>query len=161
MPKYSCNPAMEQDEEETDDNGEDESEDIMPLRGLTQSSSAIVAFSIVKSEEDEQKGNFCPGLCHLPPEIGPNVKLTVKPELIRHICTSETPWDTPPLNVFQESYNCFFSHFPVVLDSKDPLCTAVCWPLLLTTQSLTHILCSCQGASGHFKTRSRRLRKLL
>ena len=160
VPKYSRNVAMEQDEDETDDNGEDESEDIMPSRGLTRSSSAIVAFSVIKSEEDEQKGNFRPGLHHLPPKIGPNVKLTVKPELIRWVCTSETPWDTPPLSVFQESYDRFFSHFPAVLDSKDPLCTAVRQPHLLTTQSLTHVPCSCQGALGHFKTRSRRLRKL-
>ena len=50
VPKYSHNPATEQDKEETDNNGEDESEDIMPLRGLAQSLSAIVAFSVVKSE---------------------------------------------------------------------------------------------------------------
>ena len=159
VPKYGRNVATEQDEDETDDNGKDESEDIMPLRGLTQSSSAIVAFSVIKSEEDEQKGNFRPGLCHLPPKIGSNVKLTVKPKLIRQVCTSEIPWDTPPLSVFQESYDHFFSHFPVVLDSKDPLCTVVHQPHLLTIQSLTHVPCSCQGALGHFETRSRRLWK--
>lgn len=32
--KYSGNMATEQDEEETDDSSKDESEDIMPLRGL-------------------------------------------------------------------------------------------------------------------------------
>ena len=159
--KYSGNTAAEQDEEETDDSSKDESEDIMPLRGLTRSSSAIVAFSVVKSEEDEQKGNFRPGLRHLPCEIGPNVRLTVKPELIRRVCTSETPWDTPPLSIFQESYDHFFSNFPAVLDFKDPLCTAVCQQHLFTIQSLTRVLHSCQGASGHFETRSKRLRKPL
>ena len=161
MSKYSGNMATEQDEEETNDSSKDESEDIMPLRSLTQLSSAIIAFSVVKSEEDEQKGNFRPGLHHLPHEIGPNVWLTVKPELIRWACTSETPWDALLLSIFQESYDRFFSNFPVVLDFKDPLCTVVCQQHLFTIQSLTCVLHSCQGASGHFKTRSKRLWKPL
>lgn len=37
--KHHTGVAVEQDEEETDANGEDESEDIKPARGLTRSSS--------------------------------------------------------------------------------------------------------------------------
>ena len=114
---------QDEDANDTDCAAEDESEDVKPTGKFTQSPSvrhlksvrattdticqAVVSFSIVKSEDNGRKGkgNSCPGLCDLPPEIGPNVKDTMKPELIRSIATSKTPWDNPSLDIFQQAYN--------------------------------------------------------
>ena len=130
---------------DTDCATEDESEDVKPTGKLTQSPSihhfksvrattdticqAVISFSIVKSEEDGRKGkgSSCPGLCDLLPEIGPNVKDTMKPELIKSIATSQTPWDNPSLDVFQQAYDWFFPNYPAMLEIKDPLCSLVCW----------------------------------
>ena len=94
---------------------------------LTLSYQAVVSFSVVKSEEDGRKGkgNSRPGLRDLPPEIGPNVKDTMKPELIRWITTSKTPWDNPSLDVFQRAYDRFFPNYPAILELKDLLCSSV------------------------------------
>ena len=88
---------------------------------------AVISFSIIKSEEDGRKGkgNSHPGLHDLPPEIRPNVKDTVKLELIRSIATSQTPWDNPSLDVFQQAYDRFFPNYPATLEIKDPLCSSV------------------------------------
>ena len=136
---------QDEDDNDTDCAAEDESEDVKPTGKLTRSPSvhrlksvrtttdtiyqAIVSFSIVKSEEDGRKGkgNSRPGLRDLPPEIGPNVKDTMKPELIRSIATSKTPWDSPSLAIFQQAYDRFFPNYPATLEIKDPLCSSVCW----------------------------------
>jgi hypothetical protein len=101
---------------------------------LTPSCQAVVSFSVVKSEDNGRKGkgNSRPGLRDLPPEIGPNVKDTMKPELIRWIATSKTPWDSPSLDVFQQAYDRFFPNYPAMLELKDPLCSSVrrkCLPI--------------------------------
>ena len=98
---------------------------------------AIVSFSIIKSEEDGRKGkgNSRPGLRDLPPKIGPNVKDTMKLELIRSIATSKTPWDSPSLAIFQQAYDGFFPNYPTTLKIKDLLCSSVCGSLETSTCS--------------------------
>ena len=136
---------QDEDDNDTDCAAEDESEDIKPTSKLTWSPlirhlksvqmttdtiyQATASFSIVKSEEDGRKGkgNSRPGLHDLPPEIGPNVKDTMKLELIRSIATSKTPWDSPSLAIFQQAYDRFFPNYPVTLEIKDPLCSSVHW----------------------------------
>ena len=49
----------------------------------------------------------------------------MKPELIKWVSTSRTPWDNPSLDVFQQVYNQFFPNYPTTLDLKDPLCSSV------------------------------------
>ena len=95
---------------------------------LTLSCQAVVSFSVAKLEDNRRKGkgNSHPSLCDLPPEIRPNVKDTMKPESIRWIVTSKTPWDSPSLDVFQQAYDQFFPNYPAMLKLKDPLYSLVC-----------------------------------